>query len=69
MWTDSIEVLNPSEGVRAVRRGCLKGGCAHAKPGSPACCHCGFDAREDIRRRRLPLVMGADGLKRKNVGE
>lgn len=70
MWTDSIEVLNPSEGVvqsAGMKLCCTKDGCRFAMAGSPMCSGCGFELHEYARRRALPLVLGADGLRRKIV--
>lgn len=35
--------------------------------GRKACAHCGFNAREAKRRKRLPLELGSDGLWRKVI--
>jgi len=35
--------------------------------GNPNCARCGFDRAEAERRRKLPLVRGRDGLRRKII--
>ena len=47
---------------------CIHGGAAC---NSPESCNtkCGFNFKENERRKKLPLVKGEDGLWRKYVGE
>lgn len=45
---------------------CILQGCS-AWAG-PWCIHCGFCEEEDERRKRLPLVMDENGIRRKYVG-
>ena len=53
------------ERIRKKESGCLLHGCdAEIKN----CARCGWNRQEAARRRRLPLVRCADGLKRKIVG-
>lgn len=56
------------ENAIKARDNCLMGGCAHFL-GYDHCKHCGFNKYEDRRRKRLPLIMGEDGLRRKYVGK
>lgn len=42
---------------------CLKDGCFWPS----GCSHCGFDKAENERRKKLPLVMCHDGLRRKII--
>ena len=52
---------------------CMRGGCARwwgaakAKLKFTECERCGFDYKEDERRKQLPLVMCKDGLQRKII--
>ena len=46
---------------------CIMGGCGEHKEGE--CLTCGFYRVEAERRKRIPLTMGPDGLKRKVVGQ
>lgn len=46
---------------------CLAGGCKEFR-GFAGCARCGFNKYEDRRRKRLPLVKGPDGLRRRYVG-
>ena len=51
--------------IRKKQSGCLLHGCdAEIK----TCVRCGWNKQEAARRRRLPLVRCADGLRRKLVG-
>ena len=42
---------------------CLKNGCFWPSN----CSRCGFDKAENERRKKLPLVLGRDGLRRKII--
>lgn len=48
---------------------CLMGGCGNILAGYENCKHCGFNKYEDRRRKRLPLIKGEDGLRRRYVGK
>lgn len=42
---------------------CLRGGCDSIGK----CEHCGFDIAENKRRKKIPLVLCKDGLRRKII--
>ncbi len=42
---------------------CLRGGCIWSKE----CERCGFDKKEDARRKAIPLTLCTDGLRRKLI--
>lgn len=44
-------------------KNCLRGGCDSVGK----CSRCGFDREEYERRKKLPLVLGPDGLRRKII--
>lgn len=46
---------------------CLRNGCQDGYVNAEYCKYCGFDKDEHERRLKLPLVKGADGLRRMNV--
>ena len=46
-------------------KGCIMGGCCEYPP---ECAHCGHNQTELNRRKKLPLIECADGLRRKYVG-
>ena len=43
--------------------GCLKGSCTVNRE----CARCGFNEKEDARRKQIPLTLGKDGLRRKII--
>lgn len=46
---------------------CNMAGCSAGE--GPWCARCGFNKREDERRKKLPLVEGTDGICRKLIKE
>ncbi len=53
------------EKIRKKQKDCLLRGCDAVIRN---CARCGWNKREAARRKRLPLVRCADGLRRKLVG-
>lgn len=58
--------MNKEEKTRA-EADCLMGGCPFFT-GYVNCLKCGFNRYEDTRRKKIPLTVGPDGLRRKYVG-
>lgn len=44
-------------------QGCLKGSCTISRD----CARCGFNEKEDARRKQIPLTLCEDGLRRKII--
>lgn len=55
------------DGLKIIVPDCLAGSCS-AYTNREDCKVCGFNKYENARRKKLPMVMGEDGKRRKYVG-